>query len=253
MGANTLVGIIPCAGRGSRLESSKNSVPKPLVPIGGKPLVEHALALMRELEPSLIALIISSHTLEVQSHYGSDYDGVSIEYVMQESPCGLLDAVHRARDLVADKFINLLSDEIYVGCRHRRLIEYWSAHPKVDGMVGYIVSSSWDNIKKNYSIVMTDRRVQELEEKPSRQVNSYLGTGTWGLTKAFFEYAALTLTKNPPNRRSFVDALQLMIHDNYRLQGYDLGGDYINVNDPKDIERAESLVQSMVDLNREHL
>ena len=86
-------------------------------------------------------------------------------------------------------------------------------------------------------------RIEELEEKPKRQVNSYLGTGTWGLRRAFFDYAAFALTRNPPERRSFVDALQLMVHDHHLIQGYDLMGSYVNVNAPADIERAELLVR----------
>jgi len=239
-----LIGIIPCAGYGSRLASLTNGVPKPLIRIGGKPLIEYPLALMKELDLSLVVLIISSHTRKVQAYLGSDYNGLAIEYVEQDPPRGLLDAVYRASEFVADKFITLLSDEIYVGGRHRNLLEYWHVHPEVDGWVGYVVSSSWDEIRKNYSIVMKEGEIiAKLEEKPTRQVNSLLGTGTWGLTRAFFDYAALALTRNPPDRRSFVDALQLMVHDGYLIQGYDLMGSYINVNSPADMERAELLVR----------
>jgi dTDP-glucose pyrophosphorylase len=238
-----LIGIVPCAGYGARLATFTNGVPKPLIRIGGKPLIEYPLILMRELDLPLVVLIISSHTRDVKAHLGSDYHGLAIEYVMQDPPRGLLDAVYRAREFVADEFITLLSDEIYMGCRHRSLLEHWQAHPEVSGMVGYLVSPSWDDIRKNYSIVMQDGRIEELEEKPKRQVNSYLGTGTWGLRRAFFDYAAFALTRNPPERRSFVDALQLMVHDHHLIQGYDLMGSYINVNAPADIERARLLVQ----------
>jgi len=61
--------------------------------------------------------------------------------------------------------------------------------------------------------------------------------------KAFFDYAAFALTRNPPNKRSFVDALQLMVYDDYLIQGYDLMGSYVNVNSPADIGRAELLVR----------
>jgi dTDP-glucose pyrophosphorylase len=238
-----LIGIIPCAGHGSRLASFTNGIPKPLIRIGGRPLVQYSLDLIRGLDLSLVLLIISSHTREVQAYFGSNYKGLAIEYVVQEPPRGLLDAVYRAKELVADRFITLLSDEIYVGCRHRNLVEYWQTHPEVDGLVGYLVSPSWGDIRKNYSIVMQDGRIEELEEKPKSQVNSLLGTGTWGLTKAFFDYAAFALTRNPPNKRSFVDALQLMVYDDYLIQGYDLMGSYVNVNSPADIERAELLVR----------
>jgi NDP-sugar pyrophosphorylase family protein len=238
-----LIGVIPCAGYGSRLSPFAKEVPKPLIPIGGKPLVEYPLALMKGLEPAFVVLIISSHTREVQEHLGDSYDGLAIEYVVQDPPRGLLDAVYQAREYVMDKFITLLSDEVYVGCRHRKLVEYWRDHPEIDGLVGYLGGQSWDAIKKNYSIVARNGSIAEFEEKPKHPVNSLLGTGTWGLTRTFFDYAALTLTNNPPGKRSFVDALQLMADDNHVIQGYDLGGSYVNVNSPADIGRAELLVR----------
>jgi NDP-sugar pyrophosphorylase family protein len=109
--------------------------------------------------------------------------------------------------------------------------------------VGYLGGQSWDVIKKNYSIVARNGSIAEFEEKPRHQVNSLLGTGTWGLTRTFFDYAALALTNNPPEKRSFVDALQLMVDDNHLIQGYDLKGSYVNVNSPADIRRAELLVR----------
>ena len=241
-----LIGIIPCAGYGSRLSPYTDIVPKPLIRIGGRPLVEYSLALMKELGLPLAVLIISSHTRKVRSYFGSNYDGLDIEYVVQEPPRGLLDAVYGTRGAVEDRFITLLSDEIYVGCRHEQLLRSWEAHPEVDGLVGYIAGASFDEIRKNYSIVVKDDRIKELEEKPKKQVNSLVGTGTWGLTRAFFEYAASALTRNPPDKRSFVDALQLMIHDNCLVNGYDLGGSYLNVNFSVDVERAERLVQRLV-------
>lgn len=204
--------------------------------------MEYPLALMKELEPSLVVIIISSHTREVRDYLGASYDGLPIEYVVQEPPRGLLDAVCQTKEYVTDKFITLLSDEIYVGCRHRKLVEYWHAHPEIDGLVGYLSGQRWNAIKKNYSVVVRNGRVVDMQEKPSHQLNSLLGTGTWGLTEAFFKYAAWTLAENPPEKRSFVDALQLMIGDNYVIKGYDLMGSYINVNFPADMEQAELLI-----------
>lgn len=220
-----------------------NTVPKPLIRIGDRPLVEYSMALVRKLQLPLAVLIVGSHTREVQSYFGSNYHGLDIEYVVQEPPRGLLDAVYSARSAVEDRFVTLLSDEIYAGCRHSQMLKYWGEHPEVDGLVGYISGSSFGEIRKNYSIVLKDDQVRELAEKPKKQVNSLLGTGTWGLTKAFFRYAESALATNPPDKRSFVDALQLMVDDDCVIRGYDLGGSYLNVNFSTDVERAERLVR----------
>jgi len=238
-----LIGIIPCAGSGTRLASFAGGVPKPLVRIGGRPLVEYSLSVMRVLAVERVVLIVGPHTEQVRSQVGVSFGGLPVEYVMQHSPRGLLDAVHQARHMVDDKFITLLSDEIYVDCRHKDLIEYWDTHLQVDGMVGYIPDSTWEQTRKNYSVVLNGEVFRLLEEKPYRQVNSLLGTGTWALPRAFFDYAGDALRKNSLDKLSFVDVLQLMISDGFRIHGYDLAGRYININSAEDMGPAMTLVE----------
>ena len=238
-----MIGMIPCAGYGTRLAPLTDTVLKPLIEIGGKSLVAHNLDLLRALGLSRVVLIISLHTEDVRSSLGPHYQGITIEYVEQDPPQGLLDAVCQARGQVEDRFITVLSDEVYAGCRHKDLVEYWQAYSDVDGIVGYVGNQDWDSIKKNYSVEMdSENLITGLIEKPRHQVNSLLGTGTWALTRSFFDYADLVLTKNPPDQRSFVDALQLMVKDNQVIQGYDLAGQYINVNYLDDVAAAERLL-----------
>lgn len=236
-----LVGIIPCAGRGTRLAPANPDVPKPLVPIAGKPLVYYSLSRIRQAGADRVVLVVGRHNQHIRQHIGDQYEGIPIDYVVQDPPRGLLDAVYQARGHVSDRFMTLLGDEIYVGSRHKDLVAYWSACPQLDGLVGYIPGQDWEAIRKNYSIAMQGRQIAQLVEKPQQQVNMLLGTGTWAFTTRFFDYAAQVLQDRPPDRQSFVDAIQLMIDDGCAVEGYDLGGEYINVNFPSDIERAEQL------------
>ena len=200
---------------------------------------------MKELEPESVVLIVGAATDKVQTYLGSSYAGLPITYITQDPPRGLLDAVYQTRDIIEDKFVTLLSDEIYIGGKHQGFLKYWHTHPETDGLVGYIANQDWADIRKNYSIVMSDGRIERLQEKPKHQVNDLLGTGTWGLNKTFFNYAARVLSNHPPEKRSFTDALQLMIDDNCLIQGYNLASKYINVNSPPDVPYAEKLVAAL--------
>ena len=244
-----LVGIIPCAGYGTRLSSVTETVPKGLVRIGSKTLLERNLTIMKDLGITRIVLVISSHTELIRSFVGQRFEGMAVDYVVQEPPRGLLDAIYQARRTVEDRFLTLLADEVYVGCHHRGLVEYWEGKPGLSGLVGYVIATDPEDIKKNYSILVTGARIDHLEEKPPMPVNSMLGTGTWALGRAFFDYADFALTRNPPEKRNFVDALQLMIDDGGLIEGYDLVGGYVNVNSPPDVLRAKILLDSTSAIN----
>jgi len=240
---NALVGVIPCGGYGTRLASYTNRLPKALLRIGDKSLLEYNLTLMEIMAVSRLAIVISKHTENIRSYVGSQFHGIPIDYVEQNPPQGLLHAIYQTRNFVEDRFVTLLSDELYIGSRHRSFIEYWSAHSEVSGLVGFVIAGDPNDIKKNYSIKMHDLRIDHLEEKPSVCINSLLGTGTWALTKLFFDYASMILAGNPPEKRNFVDALQHMIDDGYLIEGYDLLGKYVNINSPVDISLAQSLIR----------
>jgi NDP-sugar pyrophosphorylase family protein len=239
-----LVGIIPCAGYGTRLSSVTETVPKGLVRVGSETLLEHNLTIMKALDITRIVLVISAHTERIRSHVGQCFEGIAVDYVIQEPPTGLLDAIYQARKAVEDRFLTLLADEVYVGCHHKGLVEYWEKRPTLGGLVGYVTATDPEEIKKNYSILARGARIEHLEEKPQMPVNSMLGTGTWALDRAFFDYADFALTRSLPEKRNFVDALQLMIDDGGLIEGYDLAGSYINVNSPADLLRAKILFDS---------
>src|SRR3989304_9156496 len=96
--------IIPCAGRGTRLEAD---VPKPLVRIGGRTLLEH---IMRRWSTSVEGFVI------VASRYNYRYfDGIPAEVVIQEEQKGLADAILCGESIVGRKFIVTLGDCLYIG------------------------------------------------------------------------------------------------------------------------------------------
>jgi NDP-sugar pyrophosphorylase family protein len=239
-----LTGIVPCGGYGTRLIPLIGDSPKALLPIGKRPLVEHSLRILREIGVDLAVLTVSPHTLSVRAFVGDSYEGLPVEYVLQDPPLGLLDAVYRARDIVQGNCITLLPDEIYLGADHRGLVEYWQARPHLAGLVGFLDSASWGAISKNYSVSLRGTRIERMVEKPTEQINSLLGTGTWAFGPRFFHYAERVLQADITKKRAFVDALQLMIDEGCIIEGYNLGGCYVNINSPVDVEAAEVLLSS---------
>lgn len=237
-----LSGIIPCGGYGTRLTPLTHSIPKALIPIGGKPLIAYSLSIMKALDVGRVIVIIGSHTQAVKDYIGPSYEGLLVQYVLQDPALGLLDAVFQARHLVEDQFLTLLSDEIYIGCNHQGFVEKWKHQSELAGLIGYVKTADSDRIRQNYSITMNGRRVKRLEEKPRLPTNRRLGTGTWALHRSFFEAAGFVLRHNPPERHNFVDALQIMIEAGSLMEGYDLNGGYVNVNSACDIDLAESLL-----------
>jgi bifunctional UDP-N-acetylglucosamine pyrophosphorylase / glucosamine-1-phosphate N-acetyltransferase len=98
--------IILAAGRGTRLGMP---MPKPLVPLGGKPLIQPVIELGQALGFAKIVIVISEFTKEIMEHF----QGPTIEYVMTE-PRGTGDAaLHALKAVTTPYFIMCGADDSY--------------------------------------------------------------------------------------------------------------------------------------------
>jgi len=93
-GARPNLMVIMAGGKGSRLKPHTDNCPKPLLPVGGKPILEHILE--RAKTEGFCRLVVAIHHLGemVEDHFGdgSKWD-VEIEYLREESPLGTAGAI----------------------------------------------------------------------------------------------------------------------------------------------------------------
>ncbi len=101
-------GIVPAAGRGSRIQPLAFS--KELLPVGSRrdgdierpcAVSEYLLDRMVLGGAGKICMVISPGKSDILAYYGGDFAGASIAYVVQPRPSGLCDAIFRACPLVA--------------------------------------------------------------------------------------------------------------------------------------------------------
>lgn len=123
--------IVPAAGLGSRL---RTTVPKFLAVVNGRPMLDWLLDLYRDAVDRIVLIVHPSFA--DQGHLYSGPAGVRVEYRVQESPTGMLDAVLLARDAViasnATRVLVTWCDQVAIHPQTvARLTELSEAHPGV--------------------------------------------------------------------------------------------------------------------------
>ena len=101
-------------GKGTRISSIASDIPKPMIKIGGKPVLEHEINLLREQGLTDI-IITTSHLGNIISNYfgdGSNF-GVHIEYFHEEVPLGNAGALFQLKDKLIEDFLLLNADSIF--------------------------------------------------------------------------------------------------------------------------------------------
>lgn len=104
--------VILAAGRGTRMGELTLSVPKPMLVVDGKSLLEHKLdALPPEITE--IIFIVNYFSDTIRKHFGDTYNGLSIRYVEQKELNGTGGALWAAKDILKDHFIVMNGDDLY--------------------------------------------------------------------------------------------------------------------------------------------
>ncbi len=107
--------VIPVAGRGTRLQPITRAIPKELLPIVDRPMIEYVVREALEAGIEEIILISSSEKPSIENYLSETFPKVRFRSLQQPSPLGLGHAIACARPAVKNEaFAVLLSDDIMV-------------------------------------------------------------------------------------------------------------------------------------------
>lgn len=132
--------VIMAGGKGTRISSVASDIPKPMIKICGKPVLEHEIECLRDQGFSDIIITVS-HLGHIIMDYFGDGNGISpstnkpfgvnIEYYVEETPLGNAGALFRIKDKLTDNFLLLNADSVF-NIDFNRLVKY---HDEKKGLV----------------------------------------------------------------------------------------------------------------------
>lgn len=104
--------VILAAGRGTRMKELTASVPKPMLTVLGRTLIEHKLEALPS-EVTEVILVIGYQGDSIKQKFGTSYNGRAIRYVEQETLDGTAGALWKAQPLLSERFVVMMGDDLY--------------------------------------------------------------------------------------------------------------------------------------------
>lgn len=245
------VAVIPCAGAGTRMRPATRVVPKPLIPVIDRPVIQYVVEEAVHAGVTEIVLVVDQRPGDpVLAHFVEGppvpgLEGVTFQTAVQSEPRGLGDAVSCARDAVGDRpFLCLLSD-MFPRPGHEfshRLTGLYDGQSVV--AVRRVSAEYFDR----YGIVAIAENltgdvviVEGAVEKPGEAAPSDLGlVGRYVFTPSIFDVLA-TLPQGHGGELQLTDAIDRLAGDGGVL-GLVVGDDLLDIGRPSGLLEATAVV-----------
>jgi len=233
--AASLIGIILAAGKGTRMAPFSDRYPKPILPISGKPLLQHQVERLRDLGVRKVIIVIGHLGFEIVRTLGDGSDlGVAIEYVDQGATLGIAHALGKLEDRVDRPFMLFLGDIFFLhddlGAMVRQLGD------GVQGVLAVKEESQPEAIRRNF-VVLEDKdgRVTRVIEKPRHPRSTVKGCGLYLFDPVFFDSVRRTPRSAMRDEYEITDAIQLFIDDGYVVKAARVIREDLNLSFPQDL------------------
>jgi len=231
-----VLGVILAAGKGTRIHPFSERHPKPILPVLGKPLLQHQIECLRDIGVRRIIIVIGHLGFAIVRELGDGHElGVEIEYVDQGQTLGIAHAVGKLEHVIDRPFMLFLGDIFFV---HQDLGSMLTmlGRDDVRGVLAVKDEPSTEAIQRNF-VVIEDAEgfVRRVIEKPRYPATRVKGCGLYLFDPTFFDAVRRTPRTAMRDEYEITDAIQIFIDDGHRVRTARVVREDLNLSEPADL------------------
>lgn len=246
--------VILCAGRGERLQPLTNTIPKPMIPIGDRPLLEYIVSHCKKHGILDIAINTSYLPKQIQDYFGNGKKlGVNIKYSFEEQLQGTSGALNNFRDFLDEPFFVMHGDNL----TDMNLTAMKKNHDEMGVTASMLVYRPTEvDLKMGPGYVILDDKgiIIEMIEKPNPEQririesipleNRAINSGVYYFNKEVMNYI-------PTGISDFGrDIFPALLRDKHKIKSHQVDGYYKEVGQmSRYLESKEEIESGKVKLN----
>jgi len=241
--------VILAAGKGTRMRELTNELPKPMLKVQGKPILEHIIAGLRSAGIADIFIVTGFRAEVIEGWFG---DGskwqARIVYGRQTVQDGTGKAPEVAREFIGGASFILTYGDILVKPETYQQMIHRYHEGRFSGVI--TVTRGEDMTKGGLNFFDEQFCLKRLVEKPTREQVEQLrrdgwlkpnepvwyNAGIYIFNPSLFDFTS-KLQKSPRGEYELTDAIVGMVAAGYKLAGLEIQGRWVDVRDPEVLAR----------------
>jgi len=228
--------VVLAAGKGTRLKPVTEEIPKVMVEIAGRPLLHYSLSALSSAGVKEAAIIVGYMADSVQEHFGAEFRGMKLTYIVQHQQMGTAHAASLARRFCGtESFLMLNGDTIFEKPLLKRVLEK-------TGFDCVMVAAETDNPSRYGVLEVEGDRVKNIIEKPApgTEPSNLVNYGLYYFSPRIFEVIDNTKI-SPRGEFEITDSIKFLIADG-KVAWVKSARRLLDITNPEDVARAEKIV-----------
>ena len=169
--------VILAAGEGKRLRPFTETMPKVMLPVANKPILEYVVESLKKAGIHDIVIVVGYKKEVIMEHF-KDYKDVKIEYVTQDKQIGTAHALLQAKKHIKNDFIVVSGDNII---DHKSFINLIKDESKYS-----ILIKTREQSMKYGAVALEKDTLKGISKKPDRK-SKFISTGIYKLPSSIFK------------------------------------------------------------------
>jgi dTDP-glucose pyrophosphorylase len=227
--------VILAAGRGTRMRELTAELPKPMIEVRGRPVLQHIVEGLRDAGIGDLLLIVGYRADAVQDFFGdgSRYN-VATQYKTQTVQDGTGRVVELARDFAGNgPFVLAYGDILVAPANYKRLVDL------PDDVEAFLTVTRGEDVSKGGAVFLDDEmHLIDLREKSDRwsglsqDAVPFYNAGLYAFRPSIFDFTA-KLKPSPRGEYELTDAIRDLAQAGKKVKALELTGEWADVRDPE--------------------
>ncbi len=224
--------VLMAGGKGERLRPLTEKTPKPLLPVGGKAIIDHNIDRLISYGVQHISVTVNYLKEQIEEHFAQPHNGVQVQTVREPKFLGTIGSIKFVKEFYNDTVLVMNSD-VFTNINLEDFYLHFIEHNAVMSVaaIPYTVSVPYGIFDLN------GRDINGLIEKPT--YNYYANAGIYLIKReAIDEIPEDTFFHS-------TDLIEKLISENKKVIRFPLNGTWIDIGNPQEYKKANELVKHL--------